>query len=118
MSDRIHVRDLRLQTVLGVHDWERESPREVIVNLVLEADLSAAARTDELAETVDYGDLCRHLLAHAAEARYRLIEALAGSIARLVLDRYLSVQAVTVRVDKPGAVSEARSVAVELRVVR
>ena len=118
MSDRIHVRDLRLQTILGVHDWERESPREVVVNLVLEADLSAAARTDELAETVDYGEVSRAVGAHVAGARFQLIEALAQSIGAVVLGTQPRVAAVTVTVDKPGAVPEARGVAVELRVTR
>ena len=118
MTDRIHVRELRLQTILGVHDWERETQREVVVDLTLEADLAVAARTDALANTIDYGELSREVAAHVAEARFKLIEALADSIAQLLLRRYPRVEAVTVTVDKPGAVPQARSVAVELRVAR
>ncbi len=118
MPDRILIRDLRLQTVVGVHDWEREAPREVVVSLTLEADLSAAAGSDELADTVDYGDLCRTIATHVRDARFQLIEALAGSIARFVLETQPRVAAVSVTVDKPGAVADARSVAVEIRVER
>ena len=57
----------------------------LVVNLVLEADLSAAARTDELAETVDYGEVSRAVGAHVAGARFQLIEALAQSIGEVVL---------------------------------
>jgi len=55
------------------------------------------------------------VIAHVEASHYRLLEALAASIADLVLERCTPVEAVTVRVDKPGALRHARTVAVELR---
>jgi dihydroneopterin aldolase len=85
------------------------------VNLDLDADLEPAAASDDLAFAVDYAAVARAVSDHAAAARHLLLEALAGSIASVVLDRFPLVRAVTVRVEKQGAVPGARAVGVELR---
>ena len=54
MSDRIFIRDLRLRTIIGVHDRERERPQEILLNLELETDLTAAAHSDALEDGIDY----------------------------------------------------------------
>ena len=115
MSDRIHVHDLALRTIIGVHEWERETPQDVLVNLVLEVDLARAAASDDLADGVDYHALTKRVIAHVEASRYLLIERLAASIADLALEHFPALDAITVKVDKPGALRFARSVAVEMR---
>ena len=112
------MRDLVCRTTLGCRDWERTEAREVVLNLEVETDLATPARTDDLGDAVDYGALCRVVLRHVEECRYSLLEALAESVAGLVLGEFPGVSAVTVRADNPGAVRFARSVAVELRRTR
>ena len=114
----VFVRDLRVRTVIGVDDREREKPREVLVSLDLEADLGPAAATDGLARSVDYAAVAALVREHAAAASFRLLEALAGSIATLVLERFPLVRTATVRIGKPGAVPDAGDVGVELRIAR
>ena len=116
--DRILIRDLRLRTVLGVHAWERAQPREVLVNLELETDLAAAADSDDLADAVDYHAVAEAVTTHVEGAAYPLLERLAQSIAEMTLERYPKIVAITVEVDKPGALRLARSVAVKLRRAR
>ena len=111
----VFVRDLRVRTVIGVEEREREAPQEVVVNLDLEADLEPAAATDDLTRSVDYAAVAALVQEHATTARFRLLEAFAGSIAALVLRRFPLVRALAVRVEKPAAVPGARSVGVELR---
>ena len=111
----VFVRDLRVRTVIGVEEREREAPQEVVVNLDLEADLEPAAGTDDLTRSVDYAAVAALVREHATTARFRLLEAFAGSIAALVLRRFPLVRALAVRVEKPAAVPGARSVGVELR---
>ena len=111
----VFVRDLRVRTVVGVEERERKEPQELVVNLDLEADLEAAADTDDLSRSVDYAAVAALVAEHAATARFRLLEAFAGSIATLVLGRFPLVRALTVRIEKPGAVARARTVGVELR---
>lgn len=118
MSDRIFIRDLRLRTIIGVCDRERERPREILLNLELDTDLAAAARSDALEDAVDYQALAEQVARHVEASRHRLLERLADSVAQLVLESFPAVDAVTVRADKPGAVPMARSVAVEIRRAR
>jgi dihydroneopterin aldolase len=118
VADRIVVEGLRARTVLGVHPHEREAPRDVLFRVTLELDLAAAAQSDDLEDTVDYDAVARLLVAHAEKARHRLVEALAGSLAALALDRFRALHAVTVRVEKPGALPGAETVAVEIRRAR
>jgi len=114
MVDRLLIKDLRARTIVGVHEWEQAQPREVRIDLDLTVDLEAAARSDELVDAVDYGAVCRLVVAHATASRCRLVERLAGSIAELVFEHFAGVRALTVRVDKPGAVRGAGGIAVEL----
>jgi dihydroneopterin aldolase len=118
VRDRLFVDDLRIRTIVGVHEWEQREPQEVVVHLEAEVDLGAAATTDDLADTVDYGRLIRQVHRHVEASRFHLLERLAGSIADHVLERFPGVEAVTVRVDKPAASDLARNVAVQLRRAR
>ena len=115
MPDRIHIRDLSLMTILGVHDRERQAPRKVVLNLAIETDLARAGRSDNLADTVDYGALGRRIAGHVERSRFGLLEGLAQSVAELALEHFPAIEAITVTVEKPGAVEQARSVAVEIR---
>ena len=112
--DRILIRDLRADTIIGVHERERSRPQPVVLGLELTADCSAAARSDELDDAVDYEAIATAVVAHVGECRFRLVERLAGSVADLVLEMFPRVSALTVTVEKPGAIPGA-TVAVELR---
>ncbi|HEX5136715.1 MAG TPA: dihydroneopterin aldolase [Planctomycetota bacterium] len=114
----VFVRDLSVETVIGVAEHERAEPREVLVNLEMEVDLDAAAASDDLAHAIDYAAVADAVRAHALESRFRLLEAFAASIAQLVLARFPGVDAVSVKVEKAWAVPGARSVGVRLRAAR
>jgi dihydroneopterin aldolase/D-erythro-7,8-dihydroneopterin triphosphate epimerase len=111
--DRIFIRDLALRCIIGIFPEERREKQDIIINVVLEADLAAAAVSDQLADTVDYKTLKKKILALVDSSAFNLIEALADRIARLALEDR-RVRRATVTVDKPGALRFARSVAVEL----
>lgn len=113
MSAWIHVRDLRVACIIGVRPEERRRPQTVVLNLSLAVSIERAARTDRLADTVDYATLKKRVLEHVRRSRFRLLERLADSVVRLCL-RTPGVQAARVVVDKPGALSLTRSVAVEI----
>lgn len=118
--DIIFIRDLRVRGILGVHDWERQQPREILINVTLFTDTRRAAETDDLADCVDYSQTAQKIralvapqAAGAGGAGRFTIEALAEDIANLCLSQP-RVQKVTVRVEKPGAVEGAESVGVEI----
>ncbi|MBU2609888.1 MAG: dihydroneopterin aldolase [Chloroflexi bacterium] len=118
--DKIFIRDLRVQGILGVYDWERQQPREILINVELFTDTRRAAETDDLADCVDYSQMAQKIralvapqTAGAGDAGRFTVEALAEDIANLCLNQP-RVQKVTVRVEKPGAVEGSESVGVEI----
>jgi FolB domain-containing protein len=113
MTDEIQIRDLLIRGVLGVNDWEREQPQDILVNLTLLADLQRAGATDDIADTVNYRTVAKKVIAHVETARRFTVEALAADIARICLAEP-GVERVRVRVEKPGALRFARSVGVEI----
>lgn len=117
MSDRITLRGLRFLGRHGVELEERLEPQPFEVDLILRGDLSAAAASDDLADTVDYSAVFS-LVGEVVEGRsYRLIEALAGAIADAVLAGH-PVDDVEVRVRKPKAPLPGAFDAVEVRLRR
>jgi FolB domain-containing protein len=111
--DKIRIRDLEVSCIVGTLPAERKRRRRVILNLTLDCDLRGAGATDDLRDTVDYGLVCRQVRMLVRGTRFLLIERLAQVVAATCLS-FAGVSAVTVTLDKPGAVPGARSVAVEI----
>jgi D-erythro-7,8-dihydroneopterin triphosphate epimerase len=112
--DKIHIRDLAAECIIGTEPKERTDKQTVVFNLALECSLSKAGRSDRIDHTVNY-KLVRDRIVRMVEAsEYELIESLAEKVAELCLeDRRILRFSVTV--DKPGALTRARSVAVEVQ---
>ena len=111
--DKIHITDLRLQCIIGINDWERTQKQDVIINVVLYADIKRACQTDKLEDSVDYKEIKKEIIAMAENSNFNLIERLAEEIAKICLSHSL-VKAVRAKVDKPGALRFAKSVGVEI----
>ncbi len=111
--DRILVRELAARCIIGIGEEERRAKQDVVIRLVLSADLSRAGESDAVADSVDYRAIKKRVLALVEESRFHLLEALAEAIARICLETPRIVE-VRVTVDKPGALRFARSVAVTL----
>ena len=117
MSDRITLRGMRFLGRHGVELEERMEPQPFDVDVILRGDLSAAAASDDLADTVDYSAVFT-LVGEVVEGRsYRLIEALAGAIADAVLAAQ-PIDDVEVRVRKPTAPLPGAFETVEVRLRR
>jgi FolB domain-containing protein len=111
--DQIFISDLRARGILGVNEWERVTPQDILINITLYIDLRQAGDSDALEDTLSYSTVARKVLTHAETARRFTVEALATDLAHLCLAEP-GVQSVRVRVEKPGAVRLARSAGVEI----
>ena len=118
MPDRIHITDLHCRTYVGIEEWEQRERQEVHLDLQLEADLESASRTDRIEDTVNYRSVTKAVLKLVEEERFALVEHLAGRVVALILEGFTDVQAVRIRVEKPGALRFAKSVGVEIRRAR
>ena len=98
--DRITLSSMRYEGLIGATEEERSFPQMLEVDLVLEADLAAAATSDELADTIDYAPLVTLVERTVEGGSFTLLEGLAGALARGALDAAPTAAAVTVRVRK------------------
>lgn len=109
--DIVFINDLRVDTVIGIHEWERRIRQTLVIDLEMAWDIRPAAASDRIGEALDYQAVCRRVVAHVRQSEARLVERLAGEIAQLVLAEF-SVPWVRVRLAKPGALREAGKVGV------
>lgn len=109
--DRIFITALAAETIIGIHDWEREVRQRVEIDLEMWVDLAAAAKSDSIDDTLNYRSVAKRILAFVQESRFNLVEALAGEIARIVLAEF-EVARVRVTVHKPGAIRHSKDVGV------
>lgn len=112
--DKIIITDLKTSGIIGVKQPERDKPQTILVNLVLEDDLSQTGETDSLSNLINYSTVSKFVLAEVASSRYLTVEALATHIAKGILREFV-VKKVRVRVEKPKVVAHAARVGVEIK---
>jgi dihydroneopterin aldolase len=113
VRDRVFVRDLRVPTVIGVRAKERRVPQTVLVDVEIACDAARAAKDDDLSESVDYAAVARRIRAFGAKSRFRLVETFAHRLAKH-LRADPAVEWLRLRIRKPGAVTHAGDVGVEI----
>jgi FolB domain-containing protein len=111
--DKIIIKDLAVRGIIGINDWERQKPQEILINITVFTDTRRAAESDNLADCVDYRALAKKIQVHAETAARHTVEALAEDLAGICLG-VEGVEKAIVRVEKPGAVRFSRSVGVEI----
>ena len=111
--DRIYIRDLLVRCIVGIYPEERIEKQDVIINMVLHADLRKAGQSDDIEDTVNYKTIKKQVLKMVQGSEFLLIEKLADETAKIALADP-KVESVTVSIDKPGALRFARSVAVDI----
>ena len=109
--DIIYLHDLRIDTVIGVFDWERRVRQTVILDLEMAADIRHAAASDELADTLNYKAVAKRVIDFVERSDFKLVETLAEMVAELVMTEF-AVPWLRLRVNKQGAVRGARDVGV------
>ena len=109
--DIVFLTDLRVDTVIGIYDWEREIQQTVAIDLEMGTDIRRAAADDDIEYTLNYKSISDRLRSFVEESSYGLIETMAEKIAAIVQDEF-SVPWVKVTLHKPGAISGAKDVGV------
>jgi dihydroneopterin aldolase/D-erythro-7,8-dihydroneopterin triphosphate epimerase len=117
MKDQIQIKDLHLRTIIGITEEERRDRQDVLINLVLYTDTRAAGQSDHIDDAVNYRTVAKRVIRLVGESRFYLVEKMAVAIAAICLEDP-RVEAVSVRVEKPGALRFARSVGVEIHRTR
>lgn len=112
--DTVFLRELRVQTVIGIWDWERQLPQTVSIDLEMGGDVAKAALTDRIEDTLNYKAVAKRVQQFVAESNFQLVETLAERIAEVVLSEF-ELPWIVVQVSKPGAIRGAKNVGVRIR---
>ena len=113
MADKIILDRLKVECIIGIFEWERKTRQTVEISLELDCDFSAAARSDDIQNTVDYKAISKAVIAMVEPSGFYLIETMAERIASLCLG-YDGVTKARVVVSKPGAISGSDNVSVQV----
>lgn len=109
--DIIYLNELKIETVIGIWDWERKIKQEVVIDLEMGADIARAAKTDHIDDTLNYKAVAKRLIQYVGESEFQLVETLAERIAAIVREEF-DVPWVKVRLNKRGAIRGARDVGI------
>ena len=110
-GDRIFLRGLAVECIIGFIEWERRVKQTVVVDLELPVDCRRAATNDDVADTVDYKRVAKRVQAYIEASEFKLVETLAHRLALLLLEEF-AVEWVRVSLNKPGAIRNSRDVGV------
>jgi dihydroneopterin aldolase len=112
-GDRVFLRGLTAECIIGFIDWERRVRQTVVVDLEVPVDCARAALTDEVTDTVDYKKVAKRVLAFIEASEFKLVETLAHRLAMLLLEEF-GLEWVRLQVNKPGAIRNSRDVGVTI----
>jgi dihydroneopterin aldolase len=107
------LRDLKVETVIGIYEWERRIRQIVRLDIELATDVRRAARDDAIDSALNYKQVAKRLIAFIGESKFQLVESLAEAVARIIVTEF-SVAWVRISIAKPGAIEGSREVGVTI----
>lgn len=107
--DIVYIRDLRIQTVIGIYEWERKVKQIVSIDLDMGFDISKAAASDDIDDALNYKAVAQRVVEFVEDNSFQLVEALAEKICAIILQEF-HVGWVKLRLGKPGAVVGSKEV--------
>ncbi|MCG8324146.1 MAG: dihydroneopterin aldolase [Thiotrichales bacterium] len=109
--DIIYLNDLRIDTVIGIYDWERRTRQTVVLDLEMGTDIRPAAASDDIEQALDYKAVAKRLIEFVSLSEFQLVETLAEKIAEIILTEF-DVEWLKLRLNKQGALRGVRDVGV------
>jgi dihydroneopterin aldolase len=110
-ADLVFIRELQVNTIIGVYDWEREVRQTVVLDLEMATDNKRAAASDDIADALNYAAVSSRLMEFIENSQFQLIESMAEQVATIVLNEF-KVPWLRLRLCKPGAVAQAKDVGI------
>ncbi|MGJ8679691.1 dihydroneopterin aldolase [Paraglaciecola sp.] len=110
---KIYIEQLEAYSLIGVYDWERENKQRLLFDIEIEADLSIAAQSDNVEDTLNYAQIASAVIHAAEQSKFKLIESLANYLIDSILEQFPSISVVKLKLSKPDILANAKNVAVE-----
>ena len=86
--DIVYIRELEIETIIGIYDWEREQKQVVSLDLEMGTDIGAAARSEDIENTLNYKAVAKRLIEFIEGSEFFLVETMAERIAEIVLEEF------------------------------
>ncbi len=109
--DIVFIRELKINTIIGIYDWERQVRQTVTLDIEMAADINKAALSDNIKDTLDYKAVSERLIEFIENSEFQLIETMAEQCSDIILNEF-HVPSLRLRLSKPGAVRDALNVGV------
>ena len=109
MSNKIFVKDLEIEAIIGIFDWEREVKQLIRISYEVEVDIKKAFKSDNIEDTFDYKTTSKKIIKFVEKSSFQLIEALAEKVSKIIMqdERVLNL---SLSVSKPGALRGSKEV--------
>lgn len=107
--DIIYLSDLKVETIIGIYDWERETKQTISLNLQMATDIRSAAKHDHIDHTLNYKNVAKRLIQFVEDSSFQLIETMAEQITQIIMGEF-NVPWVQLKLSKPGAIRGAADV--------
>jgi dihydroneopterin aldolase len=111
--DIVFIEDLRIDTVIGIYDWERRVRQTLSFDIEMAFDNTRPAASDNIVDTLNYKEVSKRLIGYVGESSFGLVETLAERCAQIIREEF-GVSWVRLKLSKPGAVRGAKSVGVRI----
>ena len=112
--DAIIIEGLKVDTVVGCFNWERQIIQPLMLDLIIQNNLEQAACSDELEDTLNYAEICEISVKVIQEAQPKLIEHAAKLVIDALFSTYASVESIMITIRKPAIIAQANSVGIRL----
>lgn len=109
--DIIFIRELEIETVIGIYDWERKIKQTISIDLEMGTDIAKSANSDQIEDTLNYKEVGKRLISFVEGSSYELVEKLAEEITSIVREEF-NVPWLRLTLNKPGALRGSKSVGV------
>lgn len=113
MNDIVFIKNLHIDTLIGVYDWERAIKQKLVVSASIVCDMTQASQTDDVQHAINYKSVCEDIERLCHQLKAKLLESLAEQICQFILDTY-PCYSITLTIDKPNAIKHAESVGVQI----
>ena len=111
--DIVFIEDLRIETVIGIYDWERKIRQTIAIDLEMAFDNRKPASSDKIDDTLDYKAVSKRLITFVENSHFELVETLAERSAEIVMQEF-NVPWLRLKLSKPGAVTGSKAVGVRI----
>ncbi|HOV13769.1 MAG TPA: dihydroneopterin aldolase [Spirochaetota bacterium] len=105
----IKIKNLKLQTIIGIHDYERQNKQDIIINIKIKIDDAKATVSDDINDTLDYDKLSKKIIKEVENSNFFLIEKLTDFVLNIIFEEH-KVKYAKVSIDKPNALKSSDSV--------